>query len=158
MDIPISALPAAGPLSGTEQIPLVQGGVTSRAPAAALVGPAGPKGGANLSIVTHTGPTAYAVQLTDDFILGDDSGGGFFANLPSAALWPNKPLIAKYVGAFGSNMVLIPNGTDTFESVGAFTLPGSNTFAQFATVQLYPFNYPLFGAWVWLVLAFQPPV
>lgn len=40
-EIPISGLPAGGPLDGTEQIPAVQGGLTVRFPSAALVGPSG---------------------------------------------------------------------------------------------------------------------
>ena len=49
-DIKISGLPAATtPLSGTEQIAIVQGAVTKKATAADLIGPAGPPGA--------TGPT-----------------------------------------------------------------------------------------------------
>lgn len=44
-NVKISELPLADALGGTEQVPVVQGGVTKRAPASALVGPQGPRGG-----------------------------------------------------------------------------------------------------------------
>lgn len=116
--VPISALPAGAPINGTEEVPMVQGGVTVRVPSAALVGPAGPRGPAGPpgpgSFATVTPVTAnYAVSTGDDVVLADSSGGPITLTLPGLGTTTQKCVAIMRTDAFGGGGVsIVPAGGD----------------------------------------------
>ena len=68
-DVKISQLPAADALTGAEFVPVVQAGVTKKAPASALVGPAGPAGAAGADGADGAdGASAYELAVAGGFV------------------------------------------------------------------------------------------
>jgi hypothetical protein len=94
--------PATIPLIGTEPFPLVQGGVTKRAPVSALVGPQGPQGppgsGGTPGIVDVTdflgvgGYTDLSIQAAIDFAFNNDISRVRIPYRPSNAWTINNPI------------------------------------------------------------------
>jgi hypothetical protein len=163
-DVPISALPNAATLTGSEFVPMVQGGVTVKALSAALVGAAGPPGptgpagptgptgatgpagGQNLNVnYLPAGPT-YSVAPTDDVIVLNANASQQAILLPTSTA-PAKPIWITAGNTFLGNATVATQGADVFVNGNAL-LTLSIGGATNGTVALYP--YP--AANTWLVL------
>jgi hypothetical protein len=147
--IPISALPAGGPVTGTELIPADQGGATVSLLSAALVGPAGPAGPAG-----PTGPPGpvypYSVATIGGDYTATDADDVIFCSLGAASITITlnalgsatfKPKVIKWTNAAGATSVTIQgNGADTIDGAASFVL--NNVLAALV---LWP--HAMAGAW-----------
>lgn len=128
----ISQLPAAGPITGTEMVPVVQGGVTKQAAFSGLVGPMGPTGPQGLpgdptlvsaTSITATGGTTTATladRFGDRLHLKRDFGA-----VGNGVADDGTKLQAALTAASGK--ILVISGGPYLVSTGNLTVPANVT-------------------------------
>ena len=160
--VPITGLPAGGPVDGTELIPAVQAGATVSLLSAQLVGPAGPTGPAGppgptgpTGATGATGPpfatltriintTPNTLNNSDVLVVLDSSGGAIQVILPDATTYPARPLtVGMLASTFAANCQIAAQAGQ--KVAGATFL---NLVGRTAAAILYPL--PATAEWILL--------
>jgi len=156
--VPISALPPGGPLTGTEEVPCVQAGATVRIPSAALVGPTGPPGppGPTNNHVLSGGSAPTVAYLPADggasiLDYGTDSAGELRATAGTGNVGLTDVVSVTFAVPFTSTpAVVLQPGNNNTPALGAYVTVSNAGFT--ISVQTWPagltasWNYVVVGA------------
>lgn len=136
--IKYSALPAAGPLDGTEKFPVVQGGVTKTA----LTGTLAPRAGVDVYPLENVSLTALTVRpmvVLDGVLYGAaPQSGAIQKSLDNGATWTVMQTVGAGAGiesiwASNDGEVLVNQGNVIYRSTGWSTNPATATFSLVLT-------------------------
>lgn len=129
-NIPMSNLPIALALDGTEYFWVLQAGTDKRA-LTSLIAALAP--GGNIKVQRSITSSANLPVLASDAILNVNVAGVFAISVPAGAARKGAPLTFKNLPASHA-VTLNASGSDTFDGVTTLQLPGG------AAVSLVPYN------------------
>lgn len=125
-DTKISALPTAGVITGTEELPVVQGGVTSKVTVTSLVAPS------LVSYQTKTTTINNQTGTTYTFVLADEASLVTFGS--ASATTVTVPTNASVAFPVGTQIDLIQAGTGkvTLTPAGGVTINSQSSYTSIA--------------------------